>query len=80
MNPSPRTGTSQQVSPTAADVVAESRRKNAASAMLLLGLALGADDVRRATLARAVLAECGWPGGEGAPSIDEALAAIKEER
>lgn len=56
-----------------------SREKNADGALLLLGLALAAGDDRRAMLARSILAECGHPGGEGAPSVNDAVAAMTQD-
>lgn len=53
-----------------------SRGKNADGAMLLLGMALFTGDKLREQLARAILRECGYPGGEDASSINEAAAAI----
>lgn len=55
-----------------------SREKNADGALLLLALATAMGDRPRATLARSILRECGKPGGEGAPPVDEAVAAIPE--
>lgn len=55
---------------------ARSADKNAAGALMLLRLAELTGDAERMQLARAILAECGYPGGEGAPSVRDAMAAV----
>jgi hypothetical protein len=55
-----------------------SRDKNAQGALYLWALALASGDEQRITLARSILNECGYPGGEGAPSIDEAMAPLNQ--
>lgn len=58
------------------DPMQASREKNADGALLLLAVATAMGDKPRATLARSILRECGKPGGEGAPSVNDAVAAI----
>lgn len=62
-----------------ADPMRASREKNADGALLLLALASAMGDMPRATLARSILRECGKPGGEGAPSVNDAVAAIPDD-
>lgn len=54
-----------------------SRDKNAGLALALLAMAESTGDVLRADLARAGLRACGYPGGEGASSVADAMAAIE---
>lgn len=57
----------------------ESRDRNAARALLLWRMALEVGDSARIDLARATLNACGYPGGESAPTIDEAMAQIAQQ-
>jgi hypothetical protein len=61
---------------TASEKLAASREKNADRAVYLLASATANGDELRATLARAILKECGRPGGKGAPSVNDAMTAI----
>jgi hypothetical protein len=54
-----------------------SAQKNAELCLMLWLLAEANGDLARVELARAGLRECGYPGGEGAMSLQEALAAVE---
>jgi hypothetical protein len=56
----------------------DSRNKNANNALFMLALATAMGDKRRQDLARAILRECGYPGGEDAPPLEEAIAATRD--
>lgn len=68
--------TAERTDSAISDKLAASRAKNVDRAMYLLAMATANGDELRATLARAILQECGCPGGEGAPSVNDAMAAI----
>lgn len=61
-----------------ASTLQRSRDKNARGALALWLFALYSGDALRVELARAILAECGYPGGEGARPINEVMEAIRE--
>lgn len=51
--------------------------KNAEACFMLWALAEAAGDHERVELARAGLRECGYPGGEDAPPLAEAVVAVE---
>lgn len=56
----------------------KSRDKAADLSLMLFRMAIGAGDEKRVTLARAGLRAAGYPGGEGAPTIEEAMEALDD--
>jgi hypothetical protein len=57
--------------------VSESVDKNVTGAFLLWKAALIAGDDLRIELAQAILAQCGYPGGEGARPVNVVAAEIE---
>ena len=58
------------------DTLQRSIDKNVSGALRLMYFAESAGDDLSVELAQAILAKCGYPGGESARSVDEVQAAI----